>query len=90
VDLAGILAQLAGATAHLPPGLMLLAAATLACVLVWILTRGAGIAAATTLPSARAVALRAKSRRTAYLRQRDPSAAGRPRPRAPSGCPAAA
>jgi Family of unknown function (DUF6412) len=90
VDLAGILAQLAGAAAALTPGLMLVAAATLTCVLVWILARGAGIAAAATGPSARAVALRAKSRRTAYLRQRDPGAAGRIRPRAPSGCPAAA
>ncbi|WP_113701704.1 DUF6412 domain-containing protein [Nonomuraea lactucae] len=28
------------------------------------------------------------ARRTAFQRQRDPDAAGRPRPRAPSSCPA--
>jgi hypothetical protein len=38
----------------------------------------------------RAVALREKSWRAGFLRQRDPDAAGRPRPRAPSAAPAAA
>lgn len=38
----------------------------------------------------RASALREKSWRAAFLRQRDPDAAGRPRPRAPSSAPAAA
>ena len=38
----------------------------------------------------RAAALREKSRRAAFLPQRDPDAAGRPRPRAPSAAPAAA
>jgi hypothetical protein len=38
----------------------------------------------------RAAALREKSWRAAYLEQRDPDAAGRPRPRAPSAAPAAA
>ena len=38
----------------------------------------------------RAAALREKSWRAAYLEQRDPDAAGRPRPRAPSVAPAAA
>jgi hypothetical protein len=38
----------------------------------------------------RAAALREKSRGAAFLRQRDPDAAGRPRPRAPSAAPAAA
>jgi len=38
----------------------------------------------------RASALREKSWRAAFLRQRDPDAAGRPRPRAPSADPAAA
>jgi hypothetical protein len=38
----------------------------------------------------RASALREKSWRAAFLRQRDPDAAGRPRPRAPSAVPAAA
>jgi Family of unknown function (DUF6412) len=38
----------------------------------------------------RAAALREKSWRAGFLRQRDPDAAGRPRPRAPSAVPAAA
>jgi hypothetical protein len=38
----------------------------------------------------RASALREKSWRAAFLRQRDPDAAGRPRPRAPSAALAAA
>jgi hypothetical protein len=38
----------------------------------------------------RAAAVREKSWRVAFLRQRDPDAAGRPRPRAPSARPAAA
>ncbi len=38
----------------------------------------------------RAAALRAKSWRAAFLPQRDPDAAGRPRPRAPSAAQAAA
>ena len=38
----------------------------------------------------RASALREKSWRAAFLRQRDPDAAGRARPRAPSAAPAAA
>lgn len=93
-QLAGFAAHVAGFAAHLtavaPSALMLLAAATLACVLARFLTRGTRLGVAATFPSARAVTLRAKSRRTAYLRQRDPGAAGRIRPRAPSGCPAAA
>jgi hypothetical protein len=93
-QLGGIGAVLGGIAAHLtavaPSGLMLLAAAALACVLARFLTRGTRLGVAATFPSARAVTMRAKSRRTAYLRQRDPGAAGRVRPRAPSGCPAAA
>ena len=38
----------------------------------------------------RASALREKSWAAAFMRQRDPDAAGRPRPRAPSASPAAA
>jgi hypothetical protein len=38
----------------------------------------------------RAAALREKSWRAGFLSQRDPDAAGRPRPRAPSAVPAAA
>jgi hypothetical protein len=40
--------------------------------------------------TSRAAALREKSRGAAFLRQRDPDAAGRPRPRAPGGGLAAA
>ena len=47
------------------------------------------LSAAVPLPR-RAAALREKSRRAAFLPQRDPDAAGRPRPRAPSAAPAAA
>ncbi|HEV2374785.1 MAG TPA: DUF6412 domain-containing protein [Streptosporangiaceae bacterium] len=38
----------------------------------------------------RRAALRRRSWRAAFIRQRDPDAAGRPRPRAPSAAPAAA
>jgi len=52
-------------------------------------------ARATRVPAAgplvsRAAALREKSWCAAFLRQRDPDAPGRARPRAPSGAPAAA
>ena len=69
-----------------------LAGAVLAGVLAACLAGGAGlarVAAAVPLVS-RAAALREKSWRAAFTRQRDPDAAGRPRPRAPSAAPAAA
>jgi hypothetical protein len=59
-------------------------AACLACG-----ARHGRISAAVPLIS-RAAAFREKSRRVVFLRQRDPDAAGRPRPRAPSRGPAAA
>ena len=68
-----------------------LAGAVLAAVLA-LLTSVAGVsrtAAAQPLVR-RARALREKSWRAAFLRQRDPDAAGRTRPRAPSAAPAAA
>lgn len=68
-------------------GVMMLAAVALACVLVGLRPARA---ISVILPHARAAALRAQSRRTAFLRQRDPDAAGRVRPRAPSASPAAA
>jgi hypothetical protein len=49
-----------------------------------------GLAAALIPLTGRAAALREKSWSAAFLRQRDPDAAGRPRPRAPSAAPAAA
>jgi hypothetical protein len=97
-----LLAMLAGLLSDLtqlavsPSGLTALAAAVLtgamfAAVLV-LLTSVAGRSRATAaLPMIRrASALREKSWRAAFLRQRDPDAAGRARPRAPSAAPAAA
>ena len=94
-----MLADLWRSTGHLllsPSGLPTLAVTVLAAaVLVAALSclaqggRLARIAAAVPQLS-RAAALREKSWRAAFLRQRDPDAAGRPRPRAPSAAPAAA
>ncbi len=69
----------------------ILAGAVLAAVLA-LLTSVAGVSRGTAaLPMIRrASALREKSWRAAFLRQRDPDAAGRSRPRAPSAAPAAA
>ncbi len=73
-----------------PAALIMLAAAALTCVLAGFLARGARTGRTlTTVPlRSRAAALRAQSRRTAFLRQRDPGAAGRSRPRAPDASPA--
>jgi hypothetical protein len=100
--LGGLLAMLAGLLRDLaqlavsPSGLTVLAAAVLggamfAAVLA-LLTSVAGVSrTAAALPLIRrARALREKSWRAAFLRQRDPDAAGRTRPRAPSAAPAAA
>jgi hypothetical protein len=93
--LAGLLSDLAQLAVS-PSGLTALAAAVLtgamfAAVLA-LLTSVAGRSRATAaLPMIRrASALREKSWRAAFLRQRDPDAAGRVRPRAPSAAPAAA
>ncbi len=69
-----------------------LAVTVLACALAACLATAAwlGRITATTPLTCRATALREKSWRAAFLRQRDPDAAGRPRPRAPSAVPAAA
>jgi hypothetical protein len=72
--------------------LTLLAGAVLAAALAACLASGARLArvsAAVPLMS-RAAALRQKSWGAAFLRQCDPDAAGRPRPRAPTAAPAAA
>ncbi len=76
------------------PGLIVsaVAVAVLASVLAVCLAGAARlgrIAAAVPL-TGRAAALREKSWRAAFQRLRDPGAAGRPRPRAPSAAPAAA
>lgn len=75
-----------------PPGMTALAATLLAGVLfaaVALAARAAVVTLATPLIS-RSAALREKSWCAGFLRQRDPGAAGRPRPRAPSAVPAAA
>ena len=94
------LADLARETSHLllaPASLSavavtLLAGAVLAGALAACLASGAGIGRmSTAVPLiGQAAALREKSWRAAFLPQRDPDAAGRPRPRAPSAAPAAA
>ncbi len=75
-----------------PQRLAALAVALLAVALVGSLAAGASFPRALAgLPLAsRATALRDKSWHVAFLRQRDPDAAGRPRPRAPGLAPAAA
>ena len=79
-----------------PSGLTALAAAVLAgamfAAVLALLTSVAGLSRTTAaLPMVRrASALREKSWRAAFLRQRDPGAPGRARPRAPSAAPAAA
>jgi len=79
-----------------PSGLMTLAGTVLAgavfAAVLALLSSVAGLSgAAAALPLLRrAAALREKSWRAAYGRQRDPDAAGRARPRAPSAVTAAA
>jgi Family of unknown function (DUF6412) len=78
-----------------PTGLTVLSAAVLAAVLTGLVAAtvagSARIARAVTAAPlrGRAAGLREKSWSAAFLRQRDPDAAGRPRPRAPSAAPAA-
>jgi hypothetical protein len=100
--LGGLLAMLAGLLRDLaqlavsPSGMTALAATVLAGAMfaaaLALLTSVAGVSrTAAALPLIRrARALREKSWRAAFLRQRDPDAAGRTRPRAPSAAPAAA
>jgi hypothetical protein len=95
---AGLLRDLVPSTqlAVSPSGLTALAATVLAgamfAAVLALLTSVAGVSrTAAALPLIRrARALREKSWRAAFLRQRDPDAAGRARPRAPSAAPAAA
>ena len=94
------LADLARDTSHLPlapanlsaVAVTLLAGVVLAGALAACVASRAGLARpATAVPLIRrAAALREKAWRAAFLPQRDPDAAGRPRPRAPSAAPAAA
>jgi len=93
--LAGLLRDLTQLAVS-PTALTALAAAVLAgamfAAVLALLTSVAGLSrTAAALPMIRrASALQEKSWRAAFLRQRDPDAAGRPRPRAPSAAPAAA
>jgi hypothetical protein len=68
------------------------AVAVVAVAVVGCLASGASLAGAAAGPpvTRRVAALRDKSWRVAFLRQRDPDARGRTRPRAPSAAPAAA
>jgi hypothetical protein len=70
----------------------LLAVTAIALVGLAVALLACGIAAGVTAGplTGRAVALREKSWSAAFQRQRDPDAAGRPRPRAPGTAPAAA
>ena len=78
--------------ADTPQRAAVLAVAVLAVTVVGCVAVGASLAGATaSLPvSRRVTALREKSWRVAFLRQRDPDAPGRTRPRAPTAAPAAA
>jgi hypothetical protein len=100
--LGGLLAMLAGLLRDLtqlavsPSGLTALAGAVLAgAVFVAVLALVTSVASVSRATAAlpmirRASALREKSWLAAFLRQRDPDAAGRSRPRAPSAAQAAA
>ncbi len=93
--LAGLLRDLAQLAVS-PSGLTALAGAVLAgavfAAVLALLTSVVGVSrSAAALPMIRrASALREKSWRAGFLRQRDPDAAGRARPRAPSAALAAA
>jgi len=90
-DLAQIAFTPSGSGALTGLAAAVLAGAMLAAVLALVASVASvsGLAAAMPLVR-RASALREKSWRAAFLRQRDPDAAGRTRPRAPSAAPAAA
>ena len=102
--LGSLLAMLAGLLRDLipwsqlssPSGLTAVAGAVLAgamfaAVLALLISVTSPSRASAALPlTRRASALREKSWRAGFLRQRDPGAAGRPKPRAPSAAPAAA
>jgi Family of unknown function (DUF6412) len=90
-DLAQIALSPSGSGALTGLAAAVLAGAMLAAVLALVASVASvsGLAAAIPLIR-RDSALREKSWRAAFLRQRDPDAAGRTRPRAPSAAPAAA
>jgi hypothetical protein len=96
VGLLRAVTHLAGALASPSTALTALAAAALAgAMLAAVLALLASVArlsrTAAAVPMIRRTSgMREKSWRAAFLRQRDPDAAGRARPRAPSAAPAAA
>ena len=77
-----------GLNAGLNAGLVALAAIAVAAIAVAapaaLLARQIGRPVAALHAGVRVVGVRQRASRAAYLRQRDPDAAGRPRPRAPS------
>jgi len=90
-DLTQLAVSPAGLTALALGGATVLAGAMFAAVLALLISVAGRSRTTAALPLIRrASALREKSWRAAFLRQRDPDAAGRPRPRAPSAAPAAA
>ena len=90
-DLAQLAASPSGSWALTALAAAVLAGAMLAAVLALVTSVAGRSRATAALPMIRrASALREKSWRAAFLRQRDPDAAGRARPRAPSAAPAAA
>lgn len=84
--------QLAGHPPLTPASALVIAAAAIVVALLALAAHGrpAGSVIAAGPLLRRAAALRRKSWGAVYQRQRDPDAAGRPRPRAPSAAPATA
>lgn len=90
-DLAQLAVSPSGSAGLTALAATVLAGAVLAGVLVLIASVASLSALAAAIPlTGRASALREKAWRAAFLRQRDPDAAGRARPRAPSAAQAAA
>ena len=91
-DLTQLAASPSGLTALALGGAAVLAGAVLAAAVLALLTSAASLSQTTAaLPMIRRTsALREKSWRAGFSRQRDPDAAGRSRPRAPSAALAAA
>jgi hypothetical protein len=91
-QLAGLACWLVGLSLVLasPREVLAVTAIALIGVAVAVLASAVGDVIASRLLPGRAAALREKAWSAAFQRQRDPDAAGRPRPRAPSAAPAAA
>jgi hypothetical protein len=70
------------------PATSALVAVVVAGLLATLAVHAPRVSRLTARAAVRALTLRRRARRTAYLPARDPAAPGRPRPRAPSGPPA--